>query len=87
MHRGVIVYKTYVQNDNKYFLIVRAPKYLGVAVVVWLISTLFQELPNGTKLDKQSANEFVSKTAELAESAHETVECTKTLLRTRGIKM
>ena len=38
-------------------------------------------------LDKGNANEFIDKIAKFAESAHETVECTKTLLRTRGVKM
>ena len=45
-----------------------------------------QELPSGDKLDRNVANEFIHKLAQLAESAHETVECTKTLLRTRGVK-
>jgi len=48
---------------------------------------LFEEIPGGIKIDKTSANQFVAKTAQLAESAHETVECTKALLRTRGIKL
>lgn len=45
-----------------------------------------QELPSGAKLDRTSANEVISKMAELAEASNETVECTKALLRTRGVK-
>ncbi len=58
-----------------------------VALMFGYLHFLLQELPNGSKLDKQSANEFIGKTAQLAESAYETVECTKALLRTRGVKL
>lgn len=46
-----------------------------------------QELPSGSKLDKTSVNQIVGQMAELAGSAHETLECSKTLLRTRGVKL
>ena len=45
-----------------------------------------QELPNGARFDKVSANNFIGKAAEISEAAHETCECAKTLLRTRGVK-
>ena len=46
-----------------------------------------KELPAGGKLDKTTANGFISNAAQLVEASHETLECTKTLLRTRGIKI